>query len=136
VFPRRLSAKKKKKKQKANNSKHMNDSFQKIIRLIEKTGDKCIILNQNGEDAYVVMALKDYEGFIDSASGLKNLSEEEFLEKINRDIAIWRSAQENENFAEWENTISQKISRKNEFEPPEKEVIEPKDDTYYFEPLD
>ncbi|MFH1173405.1 MAG: hypothetical protein V1692_02655, partial [bacterium] len=73
----------------------MEAQFNKIIELIGKTGDKCVVLGKN-QEIYMVMTLKDYEKLVTGRSEVHNLTEEELLDKINRDIAIWRSSQEKE----------------------------------------
>lgn len=69
-------------------------SFQKLISLIKKTGDKAIILGQNGDPDYVIMSVADYEDLILGKSGVSGLTESELLDKINHDIAIWKDSQE------------------------------------------
>lgn len=69
------------------------DQLQNVLSLIEKTGDKAVVL-EKGKPAYVMMRLKDYEGLILGKSEIRGLTEEELLDKINRDIAIWRSERE------------------------------------------
>lgn len=68
--------------------------FDKVLDLAAKTGDKVIVMSDNHEP-YVVMAVKDYEGLIQDYSSVKDLTEEELLDKINRDIAVWKASQEN-----------------------------------------
>ena len=68
--------------------------MQKIINLIKKTGDKAIILDETGEPGFVIMAVGDYENLIIGKSGVQGLTEEELLDKINRDIAVWKDTQE------------------------------------------
>lgn len=73
----------------------MQSQFQKAIDLIKKTGDKLIIFDSAKQDsAYVIMGLKDYENLVLGKSEVRGLTENELLDKINRDIAIWKSEQE------------------------------------------
>lgn len=72
---------------------NQENQLQSVIELIEKTGDKAIVL-EKGKPAYVMMRLKDYEGLILGKAGVRGLTEEELLDKINREIAIWKSSQE------------------------------------------
>ncbi len=69
----------------------------KITNLIKKTGDKAIIVDANGEPTYVIMTVFDYERLVLGHSEVRGLTEEELLDKINRDIAIWKGSQELEN---------------------------------------
>lgn len=117
--------------------------MEKIIKLIQKTGDKCIILDSQGNPAYVAMSFADYEKLILSNPGVKGLTEDELLEKINRDIALWRASQQGDKLADWQpaESASQQIKRlKKESEIPENSLneaeIEESEDKYYFEPIE
>ncbi len=69
-------------------------NLQKIIGLIKKTGDKVIILDENGDPGFILMSAGDYEDLILGRSGVQGLTEEELLDKINRDIAVWKDNQQ------------------------------------------
>ncbi|MFH1225858.1 MAG: hypothetical protein V1684_01050 [bacterium] len=129
----------------------MEEQFNKIIGLIRQTGDKCIVLNQLGE-AYVVMALKDYENLILGRSEVRDLTEEELLDKMNRDIAIWRASQEQESEKDLEETLAEQFNPVRQpvcLDEPSVRQAEPLTDNetsvaevladkdrYYFEPLE
>ncbi len=74
----------------------MNYQFKKALNLAKRTGDKIIVFDNidNADSAYVVMNLNEYEKMLISSSDLRGLTEEELIDKINRDIAIWKSQQE------------------------------------------
>ena len=72
---------------------NQEDQLQHVIDLIEKTGDKAVVL-EKGRPAYVVIRLKDYEELILGKSGVRGLTEDELLDKINREIAVWKNDQE------------------------------------------
>jgi hypothetical protein len=72
-------------------------NLDKIVNLIKKTGDKAIILDHNGDPSYVVMTLGSYEQLILGRSGVQGLTEDELLDKINREIAIWKDEQRDQN---------------------------------------
>lgn len=73
----------------------MQSQFQKAIDLIKKTGDKLIIFNSAKPDnGYVIMGVKDYENLVLGKSEVRGLTENELLDKINRDIAVWKSERE------------------------------------------
>ncbi|MDP2708773.1 MAG: hypothetical protein Q8O93_01815 [bacterium] len=78
----------------------MQDQLQKAINLAKKTGDKLIVFDSSKPDnVFVVLSLKDYENLVLGKSEVRGLTEDELLDKINRDIAIWKSDQsEVENF--------------------------------------
>jgi hypothetical protein len=72
----------------------MKNKLQKALSLTKKTGDRLIVfdLSQN-IDPFVVMNLNEYEKIIIGKSEVRGLTEDELLDKINRDIAVWRSEQ-------------------------------------------
>jgi len=75
----------------------MQDQLQKAINLAKKTGDKLIVFDSSKPDnVFVVMFLKDYENLVLGRSEVRGLTEDELLDKINRDIAIWKSDQAEE----------------------------------------
>ncbi|MFA5021041.1 MAG: hypothetical protein WC517_03210 [Patescibacteria group bacterium] len=69
-------------------------NLQKLVNLLKKTGDKAIIMDETGEPGYVIMTVADYEELILGKSGVSGLTEDELLDKINHDIAIWKDNQE------------------------------------------
>ncbi|MCX6740571.1 MAG: hypothetical protein NTZ49_05075 [Candidatus Parcubacteria bacterium] len=98
-------------------------NLQRILDLIRKTGDKYIFEDENN-GMFVVMSLPDYENYIFKNNQLKDLSEEELLNKINKDIAIWKATQEDKTLAE------------NWHDLPLEEKKSSEDDQYYFEPVE
>jgi hypothetical protein len=73
----------------------MMTQLQKAILLARKTGDKLIVFDSsNPETAYVIMALDQYERIAENQTKITGLTEQELLDKINRDIAVWKSEQE------------------------------------------
>ncbi len=72
----------------------MDNYLTKIISLAQKTGDKIIVLDpQNPQNVFVLLPIEEYEKTIDKKSQIKDLTEDELIDKINRDIAIWKSEQ-------------------------------------------
>ncbi len=70
----------------------MDKQLQKLIELSKKTGDRLIAFDPSGQySAYVVMGVDDYEKLAVGMSEVRGLTEDELLDKINRDIAIWKS---------------------------------------------
>lgn len=65
--------------------------FQEVLDLVEKTGDRCVMIHDNM--AFAIMGLPQYRSLLLGERDIIGLSEAELLEKINRDIARWRSAQ-------------------------------------------
>lgn len=87
-------------------------SYDRLIDLAQRTGDRLIIHDPiEGRDV-VIMDVDEYERLIDGRGRRKDdldfndfrdvrgLSSEQMLDKINRDIAIWRAEKEDEE--EWE----------------------------------
>jgi len=74
----------------------MQNQLQKAINLAKKTGDRLIVydMSQNNE-AFVVMSLEEYEKLATGNNEVKSLTEDELLDKINRDIAVWKNGQYN-----------------------------------------
>jgi hypothetical protein len=72
----------------------MQNQLSKAISLVKKTGDKIIIFEGiNCDIAYTVMKFDDYEKLILGRSEVRGLTENELFDKINRDIAVWKSQQ-------------------------------------------
>jgi len=76
----------------------MLDRLQRLINLINKTGDKLIVFDQvNKEQCFVISSLEDYEKlFPEKPQAGKqniNLTQDELIDKINRDIALWKNSQ-------------------------------------------
>ena len=73
----------------------MPNQLQKAINLAKKTGDRLIVFDAvQSDNAYVVLSLDEYEKLVIGRSEVRNLTEDELLDKINRDIAIWKSEQD------------------------------------------
>ncbi|WKZ24426.1 MAG: hypothetical protein QY321_02305 [Patescibacteria group bacterium] len=72
----------------------MNDHIQRLIDLINKTGDKVIVFDKaEPEKSYVVCGLRDYEEMIKRSLKTESLTEDELIDKINSDIAKWKNGQ-------------------------------------------
>ncbi len=69
----------------------MPNQLQKVINFSRKTGDRVIVFDsENSDESYVVMNLSEYEKIVED-KGVKSLTEGELLDRINRDIAIWKN---------------------------------------------
>ena len=117
-------------------------NFPKLVNLLKKTGDKAIILDDTGEPGYVIMAVADYEQLILGKSGVSGLTEVELLDKINRDIAIWKDDQELKELAIDQYNFAKDLgeySDDNYFsqfsENIAKKASLTDDERYYFEPV-
>lgn len=120
----------------------MFHSFSKVFDLIKKTGDRCIVLPENGEDVYVIMSLAEYERLALRKSDVTSLTEDELLDRINRDIAIWKTQQETDGEKETNNNwlknkkqdYSPWAEEGKDFEADEDDDLA--EDPYYFESID
>lgn len=68
----------------------------KLFSLIRRTGDNAVIADTESEELFVVMGCGKYESLLNNSSSVKGLSEEEMMEKINRDISLWRQQNNSE----------------------------------------
>ena len=68
------------------------EKLQEVLKLARQTGDKVIVLDQENE-SFVIMDLPNYRGLLRVETMVKGLSEEELLDKINRQIAEWKASQ-------------------------------------------
>ena len=88
----------------------MQNQLQKAINLAKKTGDRLIVYDMSQKnEAFVVMSLDEYEKMATGRSEIKSLTEDELLDKINRDIAVWK----NEQFSKEELEEKDKVSENN-----------------------
>jgi len=72
----------------------MSNQLEKALALCKKTGDRIIVFESpQAENPFVLMNLTDYEKIVVSGSEVQGLTEAELLDKINRDIALWKSEQ-------------------------------------------
>ena len=89
-----------------------NEQLNRILRLVDKTGDKFIVLDKETDRAFAILDLEDYELMHDDAydfepdfdneddlddsdegtDPLTGLSEDELFEKIDDDITRWKQA--------------------------------------------
>jgi len=108
----------------------MKYNLEKIIKLIQKTKDKCIFWDSKTNTNFVIMPINEYERLINAHSNVKDLTQDELLDKINRDIAIWKVRQEDES-PEWpDHDFAERIRLENEESESENE------DKFYLEPLE
>jgi hypothetical protein len=70
----------------------MADRLEHLISLINKTGDKLIVYDrQRPDESFVIMGAQHYENLLDAGIGVRGLTEDELIDKINQDIATWKS---------------------------------------------
>ena len=119
-------------------------NFDKILDLISKTGDKVIVVSEK-HNPYVLMSMKEYSSILRGSSTVNELSEEELLSKINRDIAIWKASQDDEEKAGEEvkeyNLDDFKVGKKEEKNIEKSSLIKEEnqveeEEKYYIEPVE
>lgn len=123
----------------------MANSMEKIISLVKRTGDRCVVVDVEGNPLYVVLSFAEYEKLISGSENLAALNEDEMLDKINRDVASWRSNQQEQQLRDWDSVesaiqeakvtqgASSAVNLKNSLN---KEDNKQKKDQYYFEPIE
>ena len=74
-------------------------SLDRLINLASRTGDRLIIHNLAGKDM-VMMNVEQYEDLIFQPNSVYDLTSDELIDRINRDISVWRSNQETEETGE------------------------------------
>ena len=123
----------------------MSNPLPKIIELIKQTGDNCIVLDHEGNPAYVLMTLTDYQKMIVARAEVAGLTEEELIDKINRDVASWKVSAQQEEIDNWQavETAIDSIkdeNLKNSLNKAQKneaaKIETDREDRYYFEPVD
>lgn len=80
-----------------------SSQLSRILNLVRRTGDKFVILDQETDEAFSVMRLSDYERLLDGTSPVRDLSEEEIWEKVDRDLNEWRVSHPFYDGGDWEN---------------------------------
>ena len=73
-----------------------SSQLNKALNIMRRTGDRLIIMDQETDEASVMMVLESYERLLNATQTVGGLSEEEMVEKINRDIALWRAYNESD----------------------------------------
>ena len=71
-----------------------SSQIERVMNLVRRTGDRCVVMDGASDDVLVMMQLNDYEKLLDGDSDKKNLagmSERDMMDKVDREIAYWRS---------------------------------------------
>lgn len=86
-------------------------SLDRLIDLARRTGDRLIVYDPMTDRDMAILSVDEYERLLLGRKDVRELSESQLLDQINRDIAIWRTNQadeqeddEEEDF--WENSSS------------------------------
>lgn len=90
-----------------------NSQINRIIKLVRKTGDKVVLMDNESDAVMMLMELGAYEKMLSNTpQPVEQLTEEELMERINRDVAVWRAY----NDKQQQETID-KVLEKNELKP-------------------
>lgn len=123
----------------------MYQKLDKVLALVAKTGDKIIVVSETHEPC-VVMSLTDYDHLLTGVDSVHDLTEEQLMNKINRDIAIWKAGQTETDLAssdydldqfKLDNTNGSKTDSEtatNKADVDNSSVAE--EEKYYIEPID
>ena len=115
-----------------------------IIELIKKTGDSCVVVDAEGNPSYVISSFSKYHAMAFGKTEVAGLTEDELLEKINRDIACWRATQQESAMNNWQSvgSVIEKVKKpeiqslQDDKKPLNKEEKSNSGDEYFFEPID
>jgi hypothetical protein len=81
------------KKERELNNKSSKNMFSKEFKdILDLAGGRYIIV-EGGRPRYIVMNFDEYRNALLDKKSVETLTEEELIEKINSDIAIWREKQ-------------------------------------------
>ncbi len=118
----------------------MKSQLEKAIELAQKTGDRIIVVDDNNDSALVLMGLDEYsdlvnirEDIFDENLDIKSLTEEELLDKINRDIVMWQERNKEEDIKTMEDDF---LFSKNDEEEAVDDPDIPEENMYYYEETD
>lgn len=102
----------------------MKSEIEKALDLAKITGDRVIIVDEKQRRSFVIISLDEYEKLVKKSPKLteiSNLTEEELLDKINRDIAFFKQTSKNKELEASDLDFSK-----------EEESEEEEDDIYYY----
>lgn len=96
----------------------LEQNLPQVLNLIRKTGDRVIVFDSIGQP-FVLMNLDEYQRLVSGRESVADLTEEQLLDKINRDIAVWKTKEEANNIDEFEPAREEYgLSDKEEGRPP------------------
>lgn len=93
-------------------------SLERFLNLAKKTGDRLIVYDSQTEQGTVLLNIDEYEELLEKNDptpwedfeDVRDLSEGELIDKINRDIAIWRSSRELDEQFEREQMLEEQLA--------------------------
>lgn len=109
----------------------MANPLDKVINLIKKTGDNCIVLDSDGNPAYVVSSFDKYEA---SILGGADQDRSPKVDKKIDNTDTWNSG--DDNYSGAENDIFGSFDEKKSLNQAENSEEDKSEQKYYFEPID
>lgn len=86
-----------------------NSQINRVVRLVRRTGDKAIIMDNESDAVMMLMDLGAYEKILERSQGVEKLTEEELMEKINRDVAVWRAYNDKERVETFDKVLEKPV---------------------------
>lgn len=74
----------------------MYNNLDRVLDLIKKTGDKAIIVpvpSTRDSDPYIIVPIEQYEQIISAKVNYAEMTEQEILNRVNREISLWKQSQ-------------------------------------------
>lgn len=109
----------------------MGTQLEKAINLAKRTGDRVIVVDEKDDSALVLMGLEEYSDLVnirddifDDGFDIKSLTEEELLDKINRDIVMWQEKNKENDLEMMEDDFL--------FPKTEEDTLENKEENMYY----
>ncbi len=72
----------------------LSQSFDRLFDIARRTGDKLVVHDPHGGYDMVIMGVDKYLDIIENKRNIRHLTKEQMQDRINRDIAVWRSHNE------------------------------------------
>ncbi|PIR74001.1 MAG: hypothetical protein COU35_04835 [Candidatus Magasanikbacteria bacterium CG10_big_fil_rev_8_21_14_0_10_47_10] len=76
----------------------MSNSIERLINLARRTGDRLIVHDPIGGKDLVIMDVEQYKQLLDGRESIAEMGAQAFVDKIHRDISIWESNREDDDF--------------------------------------
>lgn len=90
-----------------------SSQINRVMKLVKKTGDKVVLMDNESDAVMMLMDIDAYEKLltvsqpVEVTPRIEHLTEEELMEKINKDVAVWRAYNDKERLE----TIDQVIDK-------------------------
>jgi len=92
-------------------------SFEKLIDLAKRTGDRLIVHDPYSGRDMVIMDVEQYTHLVTGRNTVRDLTGREMVEKINRELAVWRSHHEQEEREELAMVLHEELQDVPAFDP-------------------